>query len=85
MFICSSPLHIVAFPHLVNKCDDQDQTPLIKAVGEKAIASVNVLLSAGGDPNIANKLGETAVYIGTKTKPANYILNSSSENLHRTF
>ncbi|XP_063079599.1 ankyrin repeat and SOCS box protein 2-like isoform X2 [Engraulis encrasicolus] len=51
-----------AFPHLVNKRDDLDQTPLIKAVGEKAITSVNVLLCAGGDPNIANELGETAVY-----------------------
>ncbi|XP_063079592.1 ankyrin repeat and SOCS box protein 2-like isoform X2 [Engraulis encrasicolus] len=50
------------FPDLVNKRNDENQTPLLVAVGRKNLACVQVLINAGGDPNIATRTGETAVY-----------------------
>ncbi|XP_063079601.1 ankyrin repeat and SOCS box protein 2-like [Engraulis encrasicolus] len=55
-------LLLKAFPDLVDKRNDKNQTPLALAVERKTTACVNLLLEAGGDPNIANRLGETAVY-----------------------
>ncbi|XP_063079596.1 ankyrin repeat and SOCS box protein 2-like [Engraulis encrasicolus] len=55
-------LLLQAFPDLVNKRNDKNQTPLLVAVGYKNLACVKVLIDAGGDPNIANRAGETAVY-----------------------
>ncbi|XP_063079590.1 ankyrin repeat and SOCS box protein 2-like [Engraulis encrasicolus] len=57
-----SKLLLQAFPDLVNKRNDKSQTPLILAVGRKNLACVKLLINAGGDPNIANNAGETAVY-----------------------
>ncbi|XP_041950384.1 ankyrin repeat and SOCS box protein 2-like isoform X2 [Alosa sapidissima] len=50
-----------AFPQLVNTRSHRNQTPLILAVGRKHLSCAQCLLAAGGDPNIANTSGETAV------------------------
>ncbi|XP_062406857.1 ankyrin repeat and SOCS box protein 2-like [Sardina pilchardus] len=57
---CLEPL-IQAFPQLINARTNKNQNPLILAVSHKHLLCAQCLLAAGGDPNIANKSGETAV------------------------